>query len=106
MRHHKALVDIISIVKRAAIEQSPLLTADERAVKAVAKVSEGREFTPEQQQWLDRIRRSLAENLSIDREDFDIMPSLEGAGGWGKANSVFEGKLIDLLNDLNQAVAA
>ena len=28
--HHKALADIISMVKRAALETSPLLTAEER----------------------------------------------------------------------------
>jgi hypothetical protein len=34
------------------------------------------------------------------------MPSLEGAGGWGKANMVFDGKLNDLLKQLNAALAA
>lgn len=106
MRYDKALVDIISMVKHAASEQNPLLTAEERAAKAVARISEGRSFTPEQQQWLDRIRRHLVENLSIDEEDFEVMPTLEGAGGWGKANKVFEGKLKELLHQLNEALAA
>ena len=37
--HHKALVDIISMVKRAAIEATPLLTAEERVNAAVAQVT-------------------------------------------------------------------
>ena len=106
MRYHKSLVDIISMVKHAAAEQSPLLTADERAAKAIADTSAGKSFTPEQQQWLDRIQASLAENLSIDRDDFDVLPTLEGAGGWGKANKVFGGRLEELIRELNRAIAA
>jgi type I restriction enzyme R subunit len=106
LQYQKALVDIISMVKHAASEQSPLLTAEERAAKAIAKISQGRSFTVEQRQWLDRIQRHLVENLSIEQEDFDYIPALEGAGGWGKANRVFEGKLTELLRQLNEALAA
>jgi type I restriction enzyme R subunit len=81
MRHHKSLADIISMVKHAAVEQSPLLSAEERATNAISAVSAGKTFTPEQQTWLDRIRASLVENLSIDPDDFDVVPTLEGAGG-------------------------
>src|SRR5262249_37154972 len=42
--HHKALVDIISMVKRAASDSSPLLTAEERVDTAVARVTVGREL--------------------------------------------------------------
>lgn len=94
------------MVKHAAAEQSPLLTAEERVNNAIATVSVGKAFTPEQQQWLDRIRASLVENLSIDRDDFDVLPTLEGAGGWGKANNVFDGNLDDLLREINKAIAA
>ena len=104
--YQKSLIDVISMVKHAAEEQSPLLTAEERAAQAIAAVSAGKTFTPEQQQWLDRIRASLVENLSIDRDDFDVLPTLEGAGGWGKANRVFDGKLDELLREINKAVAA
>jgi type I restriction enzyme, R subunit len=106
LRYDKALVDIISMVKHAAFEQNPLLTADERAARAVETVCAGRTFTTEQRKWLDRIQRHLAENLSIDQDDFEIMPALEGAGGWGNANKVFDGKLTELLHQLNQALAA
>jgi type I restriction enzyme R subunit len=106
VRYDKALVDIISMVKHAASERSPLLTAEERVANAITQISQGRSFTPEQHQWLDRIRRHLVENLSIDEEDFEFIPALEGAGGWGKANRVFEGKLKELISQLNEALAA
>ncbi len=44
-RYHKALVDIISMVKHAAADTAPLLTAAERVDAAIAKVVEGRELT-------------------------------------------------------------
>ncbi|MFN9437243.1 MAG: type I restriction-modification enzyme R subunit C-terminal domain-containing protein [Planctomycetota bacterium] len=106
LRYDKALVDIISMVKHAAFEQNPLLTADERAARAIETVCSGRSLTDDQRKWLDRIQRHLAENLSIDQEDFEVIPALEGAGGWGKANKVFDGKLDELLHQLNQALAA
>jgi type I restriction enzyme R subunit len=53
----------------------------------------GRAFTPEQQACLNRIREHLVANLSIGRDDFDAMPVLADAGGWGRANRVFNGQL-------------
>ncbi len=106
LRYKKSLVDIISMVKHAAADQNPLCTAQERVDAALTQVSLGRTFTPDQQQWLNRIREHLIVNLSIDKDDFDYIPTFEGAGGWGKANKVFDGKLEDLLRDINKAVAA
>ena len=52
LRYDKALVDIISMVKHAAREQEPLLTAEERVERAFQKLTAGKQFTPEQEQWL------------------------------------------------------
>jgi type I restriction enzyme, R subunit len=108
--HHahykKALVDIISMVKHAAKETEPLLTASERAGKAVDALTAGQTFTSEQQGWLARIREHLVANLSIEQDDFDNMPVLSDAGGWGRANKAFEGKLAKLVQSLNEGLAA
>jgi type I restriction enzyme R subunit len=104
--YHKALVDLISMVKHAAREEEPLLTAAERVERAFARLTAGREFTAEQQAWLDRIRQHLTTNLTIDQEDFDDIPILQDAGGWGKANRVFVGELEELIEELNGAMAA
>jgi type I restriction enzyme R subunit len=105
MHYHKALIDIISMVKHAVRDQEPLLTAAERVRRAMEKVTEGRSFTDEQRKWLDRIRDHLAENLSIDRDDFDTIPIFTRSGGWNKANRVFENRLEELLKEFNEAVA-
>jgi hypothetical protein len=104
--HHKALVDIISMVKRAAIAEAPLLTAEERVDRAIARITADREFTDEQARWINYIRQHLVQNLSIEREDFDEVPVLLDRGGWGRANRIFSGELDGLLHELNREVAA
>jgi type I restriction enzyme R subunit len=107
LHYRKALVDVISMVKHAAKDGEPLLTAAERVQRAFSSVTASRTFTPDQQRWLDRIRQVMAENLSIDREDFDYQNALAGAGGWGAARRDFGDRpLTDLLSHLNEAIAA
>jgi type I restriction enzyme R subunit len=104
--HHKALVDIISMVKRAVLDASPLYTAEERVGYAIEGVTAGRELTDEQRKWVDYIRQHLVANLSIDREDFENVPVLLNRGGWGRANRIFDGELADLLEELNRELVA
>jgi type I restriction enzyme R subunit len=106
IHYRKALVDLISMVKHAAEEEQPLWTAEERVDLALARITEGVTFTPDQQQWLERIRDALVENLSIDEEDFDALPVLQREGGWGRANRAFNNKLRELLPRINEAIAA
>jgi type I restriction enzyme R subunit len=96
--HHKALVDIISMVKRAAVETSPLLTSEERVNQAVDSEAQAK--------WVEYIRQHLVQNLSIDREDFEAIPVLSDHGGWGRANRAFEGQLAELIQELNEELVA
>jgi type I restriction enzyme R subunit len=102
----KALVDIISMVKNAALDTSPLYTAEERVNQAVPNVVGDRKLSEVQQAWIEYIRQALVANLSIDRDDFDLVPALSSHGGWGKATRVFNRDLEDLLVDLNREVVA
>lgn len=52
------------------------------------------------------IRAHLIENLSIDQEDFEAIPILANAGGWKRADKIFEGDLSKVIRSLNEAVAA
>jgi type I restriction enzyme R subunit len=101
----KALADVISIVKHAAAQQAPLLTAEERVNRAIEKFLESRKLTPEQMQWLSLVREHLVKNLAMDEEDFDLTPLLEMRGGKAKARKVF-GELAKIVSELNEAVAA
>ena len=103
--YHKSLVDIISMVKHAAKETEPLLTAAERVDAALAKLTAGRTFTDERQAWITRIREHLIANLSIDQTDFDDLPVFSREGGWGRANRVFDSRLAEFLRSINEALA-
>ena len=62
-KYGKNLVDIISMVKHAADREAPLLTADERVSRALARVTAGKTFSPEEQRWLGHITAHLREEL-------------------------------------------
>src|SRR5262249_8878760 len=101
---HKDLADVISIVKRAASAQAPVLTAEERVNRAMEKLLSTHNFTAEQKQWLSLVREQLVKNLTIDEDDFENAPLLQGRGGTAKAKRVF-GELNLLVAQLNEAVA-
>jgi type I restriction enzyme R subunit len=103
---HKAMADIISMVKGAARDSSPLFTAEERVQRAIDRITLRRKFTDEQSKWMDHIRQHLIANLSIDKDDFENVPVLANRGGWGRANRVFGGKLVELVSEINREVAA
>lgn len=102
---HKALADVISIVKHAAKAQELVLTAEERVNRAMDKLAAKYKFTSEQMQWLSLVREHLVKNLSMDEADFDLTPLLQMRGGAAKAKRVF-GELAKLVVELNEAVAA
>jgi type I restriction enzyme R subunit len=106
VRYHKALVDIISMVKHAAREEEALFTAEERVARAFDHVTRGKTFTPEQQAWLGRIREHLTANLSINQEDFEVIPIFIDHGGLRKVSQIFGPQLPTLIQELNEAVAA
>jgi type I restriction enzyme R subunit len=106
MTHHKALVDIISMVKSAAVNGSPLFTAEERVNLAVDGVCATHQLTDEQERWMEYIRQHLVQNLSIEEEDFDAIPIFSDRGGWNRANKVFDGQLAEFLHVLNKEVVA
>jgi type I restriction enzyme R subunit len=105
-RYHKALVDIVSMVKHAADEEQPLLTATERVARAIEKVAHGKDFNDQERRWLQRIQDHLVENLSLGHDDFDLMPVFQRAGGLAAVRRAFGQRLDGLIRDLNEGIAA
>lgn len=62
-------------------------------------------FSPEQLSWLYLIRDHIATSLSIETDAFDYAPFSQ-QGGLGKAHQLFGDKLLPLLDELNQTLAA
>jgi type I restriction enzyme R subunit len=102
----KALADVISMVKHAAEDQQPILTAEERVKQAMNKLVESHKFSEDQMRWLSLIQEHLVKNLSIDEDDFDLTPLLEMRGGKAKARRVFPDGLEPIVQQLNHGIAA
>lgn len=103
--HQKALADIISLIRSAFDHSYPVYTAEERVERAIASVTDGKQFTDEQLECLGYIKQHLIQNLSIDLDDLEYAPIFESHGGKGKARRVFGSDFNDLITDLNSAIA-
>jgi type I restriction enzyme R subunit len=103
---HKALADIISLIKNADSEQNPLLTAEERVNRTLAAIIAKHHFNDEQKQWLDYIKEHLIINLAIEKDNFDIVPVLERHGGLVKAQQIFGPEFDSIIKEINCKLAA
>ena len=104
--YHKALADIISMVKHAALNDEPVLSAQERVERAMAKFVAGRDFTSQQKKWLGYIRDHLVTNLTLEEQDFDELPIFSDRGGLTAVKSVFGNDLKQMVEEINFAIAA
>ncbi len=103
---HKAMADIISLLKNADNSQNPLLTAEERVDKAISDLISTHSFNDEQNEWLRYIREHLVVNLAIEAKDLDQVPIFENRGGLKKAKEIFGKQLDTLIQELNYKLAA
>ena len=104
--YHKDTVDIISMVKHAAKETEPLLSPDERVNQAIQKVAAGKKLNDEQQKWMEYIKEHLKQNMTLDEDDFSIVPALSDRGGLNKFKKVFAEEYNKIINEINLAIAA
>ncbi|MHB8634966.1 MAG: type I restriction endonuclease subunit R [Fimbriimonadaceae bacterium] len=109
--HGGAMVtDLVSLV-RFALEQETILapfaeTVEDRyAAWLASQQASGKTFTREQAKWLEMIRDHIAASLTIGTGDFELTP-FDQAGGIGRAYQVFGENLLELLTELNEALAA
>jgi type I restriction enzyme R subunit len=103
---HKAMADIISLIRNADSEINPLLTAEERVSQAIKKLTVKFTFNEEQQKWLHYIHNHLVVNLAISLENFDLVPVLEMHGGLSKAKKIFGTQFNSIIKELNYFIAA
>jgi type I restriction enzyme R subunit len=104
--YRKQLADVISMIKHAADQQAPLLTAEERVTKAVEELEAFHSFTAGQKKWLRFIAEHLKENLSISEQDLDYQPVFAQRGGLARARQIFGSELQPLIDRLNYTLVA
>ncbi|MCZ2130450.1 MAG: restriction endonuclease subunit R, partial [Bacteroidia bacterium] len=62
-------------------------------------------FTEEQMQWLRMIKDHIATSIHLDKDDLDYTP-FDAAGGKGKMWQLFGEQMNEIINELNEALAA
>jgi type I restriction enzyme R subunit len=62
-------------------------------------------FTPEQMEWLRMIKDHLINSYHIDKEDFEYTP-FDALGGIGRMYQLFGADYENLINELNEVLAA
>jgi type I restriction enzyme R subunit len=104
------LTNLVSLVNHALQPGGELvaypLTVEERYQNWLAQQRQaGTEFTTEQLAWLGRMKDHLATSLTIAPDDFELEPFVSH-GGYGRANSAFDGRLAPLLDELTEELVA
>jgi type I restriction enzyme R subunit len=106
----RVLTDLVTLVRFALHEDDELVPFPERVAERyhawlLQQENAGREFTPEQLAWLERIRDTIAASLGASREDL-MGPGFAERGGLGKAVELFGEDLDPLLDELTEVLAA
>ena len=105
----KLLTNIISLVKFAIGESQVLQpfpeTVNERfQTWLVEQERAGQQYTPDQMEWLEMIKRHISTSLKIEMEDLQMAPFYE-RGGPVRAYKLFGEKLGGIMDELNEALA-
>ncbi|HBC88831.1 MAG TPA: restriction endonuclease subunit R [Lentisphaeria bacterium] len=103
---HKAMADIISLVKNADNTKNPLFTAEERVDKTLSEIFSTHSFNTEQKKWFGYIRAHLVANLAIEKDNFDFVPVLERHGGIARARKIFGPELDSIIEEINFKLVA
>jgi len=75
----------------------------ERVERAIKKILASRAWTAPQRKWLERIGQQLKVEVIIDREAFE-RGQFKAQGGFERINKAFEGRLEEILVDINEAL--
>lgn len=94
---------IIGYVRQRALG-SPLVPYAERVRRAMQRLLASRAWPDAQRRWLERIGRQLEHEVVVDREAIDRDQFRAVAGGFDRLNTVFGGRLRELLGDLQDDV--
>ncbi len=106
----RLLTDIISILRFTIGEADELVpfveVVNARFDKWIKEQEQlGKRFTPEQMDWLMRIKDHIASSLTMEKDDFELSPFYED-GGLIKAYQIFGNELDEILTELNEVLVA
>jgi type I restriction enzyme R subunit len=104
------LTAIISLIRKVSGLDTTLTTYDKTVDKnfqewVFKKQAGATKFNEEQMQWLRMIKDYVISSFHIDKEDFDLNP-FNAQGGLGKMWQLFGEQTEEIIDELNEALAA
>ena len=105
------LTALVSLIRRACGIDNELKafdrTIDENFKKWIFKQNAGQHtrFTNEQMDWLRMIKEHVVSSYHIELDDFDYTP-FDSKGGKGKMFKLFGNEMNEIINELNEVLAA
>ncbi len=104
------LTAIVSLIRKVSGLDTTLTAFDKTVDKnfqawVFKKQAGATKFNEEQMQWLRMIKEYVVNSFHIDKDDFDLNP-FNAQGGLGKMWQLFGDKTDDIINELNEALAA
>ncbi|WP_256010211.1 type I restriction-modification system endonuclease [Desertivirga xinjiangensis] len=92
--------DIISFIRTLAVGNA-LLSQEERIKGAIAKVRKIKKWSAIQEKWIERFEKQLLKESVLQPTDLDEDPFNE-AGGYQRLNKIFENRLEEVINTINE----
>jgi type I restriction enzyme R subunit len=105
------LIALVSLIRKVSGIDATLSNYDKTVDKNfqtwVFKKQAGTttKFTEEQMQWLRMIKDYVANSFHVEKEDFELDPFNKN-GGLGKMWQLFGDKTDEIINELNEVLAA
>jgi type I restriction enzyme R subunit len=104
------LIALVSLIRKVSGIDTNLTAFDKTVDKnfqdwVFRKQAGTLKFTEEQMQWLRMIKDYVANSFHIDRDDFDLSPFISN-GGLTKMWNLFGEQTDEIINELNEALAA
>jgi type I restriction enzyme R subunit len=104
------LIALVSLIRKTCNIDTELIgydkTVDKNFQTWVFKKQAGTtKFTEEQMQWLRMIKDYVANSFHVEKEDFELDPFNKN-GGLGKMWQLFGEKTDEIINELNEVLAA
>lgn len=90
---------IIGFIRQAALGDA-LMSYKQRVDRAIAKILSNRAWTVPQHKWLERIAKQLKVETIVDKEALD-KGEFKAQGGFTRINKAFDGRLEDILTQIN-----
>jgi ATP-dependent DNA helicase RecG len=93
---------ILGFIRQATLEE-PRIPYSDRVDGAMNKLLTSQSWTAPQRKWLERIGQQLKVELIVDRDALD-RGQFGAYGGFERINTIFEGRLEEILREINDAL--